>query len=321
MKKLCMLLAALAVLCAGAGCRQSAVSEKTSLLNTSTLRITAVLPHNDLGYWTSVAQGALDAAKSLPVHVKISLPSVNYSVPQMTELIKAATAARVDAILVQGVQDEEYIAALEAAVHQGIQVVFVDTDLPDFPAHLYVGTDNYQAGKLMGEKLVLATGGVGTVGVISGAEGYPNLDLRLQGIRDVLASEPQMSVKRVEYNQYDSMTVMEKYELLCDPALGIDTLACIEGTSAMTLGGMLGARAESFGCIIGFDYSKESLAALQNGMVDGLVMQQTHEMGFRSVEECYRYATQGSYTQQTIYTGVTYITAEDLDEEGYYEAP
>ena len=316
-----ILLAALAAVCIGTGCQQSAISEKNPPQNTETLRITAVLPHDDLGYWTSVADGAREAANVFPVDVKISLPSVNYSVPQMTELIKAATAARVDAILVQGVVDEEYISALSTAVQQGIQVVFVDTDLPDFPRHLYVGTDNYAAGRLTGERLVEATGGKGTVGVISGAPGYPNLELRLQGIRDVIADYPDMHVERVEYNQYDSLTLLEKYELLSDPALGINALVCIEGTSAMTMGGMLEARAPGFGSIIGFDFSKESLSALQNGLVDGLMLQQSRRMGAVAVEECYRYATKGAYSQQTIHTGVTYITAADLDKEGYYEAP
>lgn len=320
-KSLCSLLAIFAVCLTCAGCRQAAVSEPEQEHNADTMRITAVMPHDDCGYWTSVADGAREAGTKLPVDVKIKLPSVNYSVPQMTELIRAATAARVDAIIVQGVDDEDYISALESAVHQGIQVVLVDTDLPDFPAHLYIGTDNYAVGRALGERVVRMTDARATIGIISGAPGYPNLELRLQGVRDVIAPYPDMSIKRIEYDQYDSLTLLENYKQLSDPTLGIDTLLCLEGTAAMTMGGMLTERAPNFRYVIGFDYAKESLTGLASGMVDGLMIQQSHRMGYLSVEECYRYIRLGAYSQNTIHTGTTYITAADLDEEGNYEAP
>lgn len=52
------------------------------------MRISAILPHNDYGYWTIVADGMHDADLRLPVDVKIHIPDLNYNVPQMTELIR-----------------------------------------------------------------------------------------------------------------------------------------------------------------------------------------------------------------------------------------
>lgn len=321
MKKFQILLATCTAILACACCGQYGASESPYSHNTDTMRITAVLPHDDLGYWTSVADGMRLAETELPVDLKISLPSVNYSVPQMIELIKAATAARVDAIVVQGVSDTQYIAALTTAAQQDIQIIFADTDLPDFPKHLYVGTDNYTAGKMLGERAAQETGGQAVIGIISGAPGYPNLELRLQGLRDAIAPYPGMRVERVEYNQYDSLTMVEKYEALSDPALGIDTLLCIEGTSAMTMSGMQKERAPGFRCVIGFDDSKESRAALAEDLVDGLILQQSQRMGYLSVAESYKYITDGSYSHEIIHTATTYVTAEDLNEEGNYETP
>lgn len=316
MRKFTALLVLL-LLCAGCG-----QVKETPPRGTGVTRVTAVLPHDDLGYWTSVANGLRDAQADFPVDVKISFPSTNYSVPQMVELIKAATAARVNAIIVQGVEDNNYIAALENAREKGIEIVFVDTDLPDFPDHTYIGTDNYAAGRMLGERLVEAAGGgEARVGIISGAPGYPNLELRVQGFRDVISAYPEMEILQMEYDQYDSLTFIEKYEALSEPELGLDTLVCVEGTAAMTMGGMLEKRAEGFRYVTGFDYSEESLAGLRRGMVDGLMIQQPYGMGYRCVEECARLAEGKQFNRRVIHLDTTFITAGDLDEEGGYASP
>lgn len=303
-------------------CQNTIISEKKQTIhNTSTIRITAVIPHDDKTYWSSVIDGITAATDDFPVDVKIRLPSINYSVPQMTELIREAIAARVDAIIVQGVDDEDYIEALEDAWKKRIQVIFVDTDLPDFSEHLYIGTDNYAAGKMLGEKLVEETAGRAKIGLISGAPGYPNLELRLQGIKDSIEKYPNMTIESIEYDQYDYITFFEKYKLLSQPEYGIDTLACIEGTGtlAMTISGMLDQRAPAFNCVIGFDYYKESERVLVGGLMDGVIRQQPFIMGYRCIEESYLYETEGRYSDNIIHTNIDYITASDLNKENHNE--
>lgn len=286
--------------------------------DTGTMRISAILPHNDYGYWTTVAEGVMEAGERLPVDTKVYLPQLNYNVAQMTELIRQQIAAQVDAIIAQGIEDDTYLAALEEARGQGIRIVFVDTDVPDFPDHLYVGTDNYQAGRRMGERLIQVTGGRARVAVLSGAPGYPNLELRLNGLRDAVRDEAGIEIARVEYDQYDALTVMEKYHLIQEEDPEVDTLVCIEGTGAQTLG-QLAEADSSFRHILGFDDSDDGLAGVQSGLIDGLMIQQNRLMGMRCVEELNRWKETGAYSEEQIHTDVRWITAEDLDEEGNYE--
>ena len=126
-----LLLLVLLLLCVGCGRQYQA-----SVHNMQTPRVSAILPHHDDGYWSFVGEGILDAAKNLPLDVKIDTPNLNYNVEQMTELILQQVAAQVDALIVQGIDDPEYIAALETARAQGIRVVLVDTDLSGFQADL-----------------------------------------------------------------------------------------------------------------------------------------------------------------------------------------
>lgn len=285
--------------------------------NTTTMRISAILPHNDFSYWSSVADGILEKADELPVDAKVYMPQLNYNIPQMTELIRQQTAAQVDAIIVQGIEDEEYLETLEKARKQGIQIVFVDTDIPEFADHLYVGTDNYQAGFEMGRRLIEVSGGCAKVAIISGAPEYPNLNLRIDGIRDAVAEEEEIQIQRVDYDYYDALTILELYHEISQESPDVDTLLCVEGTAAHTLG-IAGYRTQIFENLIGFDDSVEALAGVRSGLIDGLIVQQNREMGKICVEELYRWKETGAYSSNMILTGVSWLTAEDLPEEESY---
>lgn len=288
-----------------------AAAEQEPANGAETMRISAVLPHNDYGYWTIVANGMRDADKRLPVDVKVQLPDLNYNVSLMTGLIEQEIAAQVDALIVQGIEDPDYIAALEKARAQGICVVLVDTDLTSFQADLYVGTDNYAAGVEMGKRLVEVTGGKANVAVLSGSPGYPNLEERLRGIQDVTASSNGIQILRVEYDQFDAMTVMEKYYMICRETPQIDTLTAIEGTGGQTLGQMASV---DFEHILVFDDTEETIQGLRNGVFDGIIGQQNYEMGVICVEELYKWFTSGTFTEEKIYTQVNWITLENLEE-------
>ena len=100
-----------------------------------------------------IEQSGEKLKKSCGMDIKILKPQLNYNIPQMVELLKQQIAAKVDVLVVQGNEDEEYIDTLKEAWSEGIQIICVDTDIKSFPEHLYIGTDNYEAGRAMGEEL------------------------------------------------------------------------------------------------------------------------------------------------------------------------
>lgn len=306
-----LLLLALLVLCCGCS-RQGQVSAH----NTQTPRVAAILPHHDDGYWSFLGDGILDAAKNLPLDVKIYTPNINYNVELMTELILQQVAAQVDALIVQGIDDPEYIAALETTKAQGIRIVLVDTDLSGFQADLYVGTDNREAGRQMGQHLIEVTGGKANVAIMSGDIGYPNLDQRIQGIREAIQNYPGIQIQRIEYDKYDAMTVMEKYYDILNSTPKIDTLVGIEGTMGQTLSLL---EASGYRHILVFDANDESLSGLKNGLFDGIMCQQNYHMGEVCIQELNQLFTGGSFSRDKIYTSVDWMTAEDLEVAAHGE--
>lgn len=290
------------------------LGQQNNMDDNERVRVTAVLPHNDYGYWTEARDGLVAGGKEYGVDMKIVLPRMNYDVSQMTELIKQETAAKVDALVVQGIDNEDYLEALQKAEQQGILIALIDTDVEGGFSHLYVGTDNYAAGLQMGEAVAEVTGGHGTIAILSGAENYPNLEERCAGIRKAIEGYPELAIACTEYNQYDSLRVIEKYYAIAREYPQVDTLVCIEGTSGQTLGPRLSEETPLFQHIAVFDMVDESAQGLYSGAFDGILTQHQKDMGRIAVREIRNYLEKGGEWNRKILTNTEWITAEKLEE-------
>jgi len=166
------------------------------------LRFLIVAPAQDNSFWTQVYRGASEAAARLNVTVEMQ-GARRASVEELVQLIDMAAAAQVDGIITQGVEDASLAAVMTKAANRGIPVITVETDITGSPTRrlAYVGTDNYQAGRLAAEELILRTGGEAVIGIVRGHLGPEESDLRLQGFRDALTMAPNMRIVAVAESQ------------------------------------------------------------------------------------------------------------------------
>lgn len=275
-------------------------------------RLSAVLPHEDQAYWSQMAEGMQEEAALHNVDLKVLIPSMNYNVTQMTDLIRQEIASRTDALLVQGIDDPDYRAALREAREAGIKVALVDTNIPELPEHIYVGTDNYQAGRTMGEALLKQTQGAVNAVIISGDVGYPNLEERYCGIQDAVSQTGRVRILGVEYDYFDSITVLERFRYILENYPEANTILAIEGTCCMSLGMSLNGLPGPLNCIIGFDNCPESLLGMEKGVISGLMIQDSRKMGQTAVA----LLADGLESQNMAY-GEYYTDVEYLSREAY----
>lgn len=230
-KSVAGILMLLVLCCVLGGCKAG-----IPVAGTDITRVTVILPHFDDGYWMLIEEGIEQSGeklkKSCGMDIKILKPQLNYNIPQMVELLKQQIAAKVDVLVVQGNEDEEYIDTLKEAWSEGIQIICVDTDIKSFPEHLYIGTDNYEAGKMLGEELINVTDGEANVALISGEPGFSNLEERLEGLQDAVKDYPKIHLGDVQYDDYDGLTVMKMYYQNTE---GADTIVFLEGTGGVTI--------------------------------------------------------------------------------------
>jgi len=280
-------------------------------------RISVIMPHRDDGYWTYVVDGAQDGGTQYAdqVDVKVYYPQLNYNIDQMTSLIKRQIAAKVDAIIAQGNEDKAYQQALTDAWNKGIRIVLVDTDIADFVPHIYIGTDNYKAGQELGKHLAELTGGKATVAVLSGQPGYDNLEERYRGLTEIAQTYPDIRFVELAYDNYDSLTVLNKLNQIKAINPSVDTLVCIEGTGGQAIGNYYTKKAKQFRYILVFDNMEETLNGLHNGTIDGVEAQEPYQMGWMAVKDIALNSTEDTQTSRYVYTSIQWLTAENAEQQ------
>lgn len=272
-------------------------------------RVSVILPHCDDDYWSKIENGILksnEEAKENGIDIKTYVPQLNYNVEQMTQILKQQIAEKVDVIVVQGNEDEKFMDALYHAYAQGIRIVCIDTDLPDFPEHLYIGTDNYNAGYSMGKHIIEMIGENASVTVISGEADYPNLAERAKGLERAFRTAKNIQIKETLFDNYDGLTFLKRYH----ESENDDTLVCIEGTGAQTLDKIFKSRDNHFKNVFGFDVTN----GIPTGVIDGVLTQNNEEMGQCLVSELIHYKVNGTYSTNHIYTDTTWVTRENYEQ-------
>lgn len=302
-KSVAGILMLLVLCCVLGGCKAG-----IPVAGTDITRVTVILPHFDDGYWMLIEEGIEQSGeklkKSCGMNIKILKPQLNYNIPQMVELLKQQIAAKVDVLVVQGNEDEEYIDTLKEAWSEGIQIICVDTDIKSFPEHLYIGTDNYEAGKMLGEELINVTDGEANVALISGEPGFSNLEERLEGLQDAVKDYPKIHLGDVQYDDYDGLTVMKMYYQNTE---GADTIVFLEGTGGVTISSQFKQRDDQYEHILGFD----AFYGVISGAIDGIIKQDTNMMGEQVVEEIANFIRNGEYSSETVYTDTQWLTVEN----------
>ena len=302
-KSVAGILTLLVLCCVLGGCKAG-----IPVAGTDITRVTVILPHFDDGYWMLIEEGIQQSGeklkKSCGMDIKILKPQLNYNIPQMVELLKQQIAAKVDVLVVQGNEDEEYIDTLKEAWSEGIQIICVDTDIKSFTEHLYIGKDNYEAGKMLGEELINVTDGEANVALISGEPGFSNLEERLEGLQDAVKDYPKIHLGDVQYDNYDGLTVMKMYYQNTE---GADTIVFLEGTGGVTISSQFKQRDDQYEHILGFD----AFYGVISGAIDGIIKQDTNMMGEQVVEEIANFIRNGEYSSETVYTDTQWLTVEN----------
>ncbi|WP_208589551.1 sugar-binding protein [Gracilibacillus suaedae] len=291
---------------------QSKITDATSKEQVPTYHFALIGEEMDHDYWRLVGEGAKDMEEKYDVFIEYEGPRRSNPEEQL-KLLDIAMKSKVDGIIVQALNDE-FLPVINQAVDQGIPVITIDTDAPESKRSTYIGTDNYEAGKLAGEALLKDTNSEATVGIITGSFENAHHQLRVEGFRDVVEQEPGIDIVAIEESNITRVVAEEKtHNMLSD----YPDITALYGTSALDGIGMVAA-AESLGVeeslyMIAFDVLPANIALLKEERVDVLIGQKPYEMGNRSVELMLDLMN-NQEVQEVYHTNASVVRKEDIDD-------
>ena len=211
--------------------------------------------------------------------------------------------------------------AIENADAEGVKMFTFDCTTESDAINCFVGTDNYEGGKLGGQELLRLTEDGATVAII----GYPTasscLD-RENGALEVLEGSDRTVLTGYNY-EGDANKAQEIMENILTSNPDVAAVFCVGDPAAS--GALASIKANASDCkIIGFDgnpEAKEAILSEENGKWwVSEISQNPHEIGTRIVEEMNSFMTDGTVSEKVVYIAPYIITAETLAEEATTEA-
>jgi ribose transport system substrate-binding protein len=188
MKRIIVGVALLAMSCAGGGTTGGGTAGGGAKLRF------AVMPKSlDLPVFNYAKVGAeREAAKRGDVEVIWRGPE-NADQLRQKEILESFITQHVDGIAISCLNGDFLTETINKAVDAGIPVVTWDADAPKSKRLAFYGVDDLAAGRILGKQAAQLLGGRGKVAIIT-SYGATNLERRLQGVREALATYPDIRI-------------------------------------------------------------------------------------------------------------------------------
>src|SRR3954452_12141421 len=228
-------------------------------------------------------QAAKDLGKKYNINIKIDWRTpVEEDAKKQADAIEQLVLTGANGIAVSCSDANKLTDAINSAVKNGVPVATFDSDAPASKRFVTYGVDDIKCGEQVMEDLARIMGGKGTVAILAGNQNAPNLQKRVQGVKNVVKKYPGIKIKETYYHKETPQDAAAKVEQAMQANPDITGWAMIGGWPLFTVNA-LKWQPGTVKCVA-VDALPPELAYLRTGHVQLLLAQQCYEWGYRSVE-------------------------------------
>jgi len=241
----------------------------------------------NLDYFYDHKMGMEMVGKELGVRTEYVGPA-EYDMNAMVAAFEQAIAKKPAGIVVVGFEPS-LNSIVDKAVDMGIPVVTVDADLPGSKRMAFVGTGNFNAGVVGGNKMADLIGKKGKVAIML-KPGQSNLEERVAGYKQALSQYKDIKIVQLVDTQSDPVVAAQAAAALLQKYPDLAGIACVEaagGSGAATAVREAGKAGKVN--IIAMDRGAEVLSAIEEGVISASVAQQTALMPYYATTILYNY--------------------------------
>jgi len=281
-------------------------------------RIALVLKTANNPFFIDMQKGAEEAARKLGVNLIVQAAEREVDVEKQMQIIENLIQTKVAALCVTPSGSREIVPAIEKANRAGIPVVIVDTRVDakamsesNGKVASFIGSDNYEGGKLAGEFIAKKLGGKGKVAVLEGIPGHETGDSRLKGFREALKATPEIEIVASQTANWERDQGFNVFQNILQSHPDIQAVfACSDLMALGAVEAIAAAKKTGQITVIGFDASDEARKAVLAGTMDATVAQSPAEMGALAVENAY-HLIKGEAVKAELVVPIKLITKEN----------
>ncbi len=252
-----------------------------------TFTITMIAKSTSNPVFLSALSGAQAAAKDLGPSNNLDI-KIDWQTPEkedgtvQAQRIQQAITQHSDAILISCSDASKVNGAIDDAVAAGIPVMTFDSDAPDSKRFAFYGVDDAETGTLVMKELAEQLGGKGNVAILAGNQNAPNLQKRVQAVKEEAAKSGIKIVDVVNHPETPedaSQAVMQ--EMSAHPE--INGWAMVGGWPLFAkslLTDLNPAKVK----VVAVDALPVELVYVEKGIAPVLLAQPTYKWGYESVK-------------------------------------
>ena len=243
-------------------------------------------------FFVDMRRGAQEAADRLGVTLQVQAAEREIDVDKQMQIVENLLQTGIDVLAITPSGSREIVTALAKASSANVPIIIVDTRLDAKAAadagvkpRTFIGSDNYEGGKLAGEYVVSLTGGKAQVGILEGIPGHETGDSRLRGFRDAVAKAPGIKIVASQPANWERDQGFNVFQNMLQANPGIDTV--FAASDLMALGAIEAIAAAGHRGkirVVGFDALDDAKKAIAAGRMSASVAQFPYEMGKAAVE-------------------------------------
>lgn len=291
------------------GCGTVGVQEK--------VHITVITKATETDFWRAVKNGCNAAASEYNVELVFQGPSNEEDYETQNRMIEDAVKQGTKAIVLSAIDSKKSLEVIEKAVQRGIYIVIIDSGIDSDIPEVIISTDNYSSGESAAKAMLLGKEGPLKIGIVNFAQGTANGQEREQGFIDTIQKDGTAEIigkvsvdSNLESAQNGTKQLLDQYPEL-NAIIAFNEYTTLGVGSAIAKAG-LGETIK----VIGFDNNNTAIELLEDGAIDGLMVQNQFAIGYLGVECAYNLIADKAVPEREIYMDVTLVERENLFEEG-----
>lgn len=246
-------------------------------------------------YWQNFKEGVYEGAKAYNDVVEFHTVSTVDQENQIVEYINIASKSQLDGVIVNGENSSLYGEAINAASHEGVQVVLGGVEFATTERLSYVGTNFYeygvQAAKLIAQ--VETEDEQVQVAIIltsdqedASTEAFTSQNaLMMSGFRSVIDDLTNVKLVDTLYRESDLLGAEDVTREIITAYEDIDVIFCTNAKDTVAASRIIVERnlvGEVF--VVGTDVTDEIINYLEKGIVAGVLDRNGYAAGYKSVE-------------------------------------
>ena len=247
-------------------------------------------------FFLDMQRGAQEAASRERVELVVQAAEREIDVEKQMQIIENLLQTGIRALIVTPSGSREIASAIAKANRADVPVIVVDTRVDPKAAAdnklkiaSFIGSDNYEGGRLAGEYMAKSTGGKARVAILEGIPGHETGDSRLRGFREAIQQHPRMTIVASQPANWERDLGFTVFQNMLQAHGDINALfACSDLMALGAVEAIAAAGRSGTIRVVGFDALDDARKMIEAGRMEASVAQSPRDMGRIAVESAAR---------------------------------